>query len=84
MLSGLSKMNKTHHCNELRKSDAGQSISLIGWIDSVRDHGGILFLDLRDREGKTQVVFDPNNEELSALGHQLKPESVLEISGECR
>ena len=84
MLSGLSKMNKTHHCNELRKSDAGQSISLIGWIDSVRDHGGILFLDLRDREGKTQVVFDPSNEELSALGHQLKPESVLGISGECR
>ncbi|MBG28663.1 MAG: aspartate--tRNA ligase [Opitutae bacterium] len=77
-------MNKTHHCNELRKSDAGQSISLIGWIDSVRDHGGILFLDLRDREGKTQVVFDPSNEELSALGHQLKPESVLGISGECR
>ena len=84
MLLGFSAMNRTHHCNELRKSDAGQSISLIGWIDSVRDHGGILFLDLRDREGKTQVVFDPSNEELSSLGPQLKPESVLEISGECR
>ncbi len=84
MLGGLSAMNRTHHCNELRKRDAGKSASLIGWIDSVRDHGGILFLDLRDREGKTQVVFDPGNEELSALEPQLKPESVLEISGECR
>jgi aspartyl-tRNA synthetase len=84
MVAGLLTMNKTHHCNELSKQDAGQTVSLIGWIDSVRDHGGILFLDLRDREGKTQVVFDPGNEELLALGPRLKPESVLEIAGECR
>ena len=77
-------MKRTHNCNQLRKPDAGCKVSLIGWIDSVRDHGGILFLDLRDREGKTQVVFDPGNEELAALGSRLKPESVLEISGECR
>ena len=62
--------------NELRKSDAGSQANLIGWIDSVRDHGGILFIDLRDREGKTQLVFDPENKELVELFPKLKPESV--------
>jgi len=77
-------MKRTHDCNELRPKNAGSSANLIGWIDSLRDHGGVFFLDLRDREGKTQVVLDPENAELSALFSRLKPESVIEVSGEVR
>ena len=78
------EMKRTHDCNELRPENAGSSANLIGWIDSLRDHGGVFFLDLRDREGKTQVVLDPENAELSALFSHLKPESVIEVSGEVR
>ena len=77
-------MKRSHHCNQLRNENAGSSATLIGWIDSLRDHGGVFFLDLRDREGKTQVVLDPENQELSELFSQLKPESVIEVSGEVR
>ena len=80
----LTYMKRTHDCNELRPENAGSSANLIGWIDSLRDHGGVFFLDLRDREGKTQVVLDPDNAELSALFSKLKPESVIEVSGEVR
>ena len=77
-------MKRTHHCYELRKENAGSPATLIGWIDSLRDHGGVFFLDLRDREGKTQVVLDPENATLSALFPKLKPESVIEVIGEIR
>ena len=77
-------MKRSHHCNQLRKENAGSSATLIGWIDSLRDHGGVFFLDLRDREGKTQVVLDPENKTLSELFPKLKPESVIEVSGEIR
>ena len=77
-------MKRSHHCNQLRKNNAGSSATLIGWIDSLRDHGGVFFLDLRDREGKTQVVLDPENQTLSELFPKLKPESVIEVNGEVR
>ena len=77
-------MKRSHHCNQLRKENAGSSATLIGWIDSLRDHGGVFFLDLRDREGKTQVVLDPENQTLSELFPKLKPESVIEVNGEVR
>ena len=74
-------MKRTHNCSELRESNSGETVQLSGWVDSVRDHGGILFVDLRDREGLTQVVLDPLNESLKALFPKIKPESVLSVSG---
>jgi aspartyl-tRNA synthetase len=74
-------MKRTHHCSQLRPSDTGSTATLCGWVDSVRDHGGILFVDLRDREGLTQIVLDPSNPGLEAQFHQIKPESVLAVSG---
>ena len=74
-------MKRTHNCLELREEDAGQSVQLSGWVDSVRDHGGILFVDLRDREGITQIVFDPQNTSLKDHFSQIKPESVISIIG---
>lgn len=74
-------MNRSHHCCELTIEDAGTSATLIGWINSIRDHGGILFIDLRDREGLSQVVIDPLNTKFSQVINELKPESVIEVSG---
>lgn len=75
-------MKRTHHCGELRSTDIGSQVRLTGWIDTVRDHGGVLFVDLRDREGITQVVFNPdNNDALSDILHRLKPESVVVVGG---
>jgi len=75
-------MKRTHHCAQLRASDVGKSVSLIGWIDSVRDHGGILFIDLRDREGLTQVKASPRDDDnFNNKVKHLKDESVIEITG---
>lgn len=71
-------MKRTHHCAQLTKADLEATVSLIGWVDSVRDHGGIIFVDLRDREGVTQVKFDSALREQA--GH-LKDESVIAVSG---
>jgi len=74
-------MKRTHHCSELRASDEGSTVTLSGWVDSVRDHGGILFVDLRDREGLTQIVLDPSNPGLESKFGSIKPESVIAVSG---
>ncbi len=75
-------IKRSHHCAQLTPANLGQSISLVGWVDSVRDHGGIIFIDLRDREGITQVKFDPqDNAELGAQAAHLKAESVIGVRG---
>ena len=75
-------MKRTHHCAQLSAADLGSLVSLIGWVDSIRDHGGILFVDLRDRKGITQVKFDPQvNAALAAQAATVKPESVIGVSG---
>jgi aspartyl-tRNA synthetase len=75
-------MKRTHHCAQLTKADLGKIVSLIGWVDSIRDQGGIIFIDLRDREGITQVKLEPNsNADAGARAEQLKPESVVGVTG---
>ncbi|OHE89093.1 MAG: aspartate--tRNA ligase [Verrucomicrobia bacterium RIFCSPLOWO2_12_FULL_64_8] len=75
-------MKRTHHCAQLTKADLGASVALAGWVDSLRDHGGIIFLDLRDREGLTQVKFDPHGDRnLDALAKRVKSESVIGVTG---
>jgi aspartyl-tRNA synthetase len=75
-------MKPTHHCAQLRASNVGSDVTLTGWVDSVRDHGGILFVDLRDREGVTQIMADPQtNSELAEQMAHLKPESVIAVHG---
>jgi aspartyl-tRNA synthetase len=79
-------MKRTHHCNELRPEDAGQQVTLTGWVHSRRDLGGVLFIDLRDREGRTQTVFDPADlaKEVFDTATKLHAESVIEITGKVR
>lgn len=75
-------MFRTHDCNSLRKSDIGRQITLAGWVNVTRDHGGVIFIDLRDREGLTQVVFRPEeNAELAKQAHALRGEDVIQVSG---
>jgi aspartyl-tRNA synthetase len=73
---------RTHHCNELRKTDVGKQVTLAGWVHVSRDHGGVIFIDRRDRAGLTQVVFRPEeNAEVAKQSHQLRSEDVIQIIG---
>src|SRR5256884_7984277 len=75
-------MYRTHDCNSLRKTDIGKQVTLAGWVHVSRDHGGVIFIDLRDREGLTQVVFRPEeNAELAKQAHTLRSEDVIQVSG---
>ena len=75
-------MYRTHTCNQLRKSDIGQTVTLSGWVNSRRDHGGVIFIDLRDREGMTQVVFRPDEQpQVAEASHGLRGEDVVKVTG---
>ncbi len=70
------------HCNAIRAEHIGQNVTLSGWVNSARDHGGVIFVDLRDREGLTQVVFRPEeNAEVAARSHDLRDEDVIQVTG---
>ena len=75
-------MYRTHDCNSLRKTDIGSEVTLAGWVNVTRDHGGVIFIDLRDREGLTQIVFRPEeNAQLPKQAHTLRSEDVIQVSG---
>ena len=75
-------MYRTHLCNQLRKEHIGQSVTLAGWVNSRRDHGGVIFIDLRDREGLTQVVFRPEEQpQVATFSHGLRGEDVIQVTG---
>jgi aspartyl-tRNA synthetase len=75
---------RSHYCGVLRASDIDQTVTLCGWVDRRRDHGGVIFLDMRDREGIVQVVFDPDTEEHFERADRVRPEYVLKITGRVR
>ena len=72
---------RSHYCGQLRASDVDQQITLCGWVHRRRDHGGVIFLDLRDREGIVQVVFDPDREDSFALADACRNEFVVKVKG---
>ena len=74
-------MKRTIYCGDLRKNHAGQTVTLCGWIHSRRDHGGVVFCDLRDRTGLVQVVFHPEKADLFALAGTLGGEYVVQVTG---
>ena len=76
-------MKRTHHCAQLSQTDLGATVSLLGWVDTIRDQGGIIFVDLRDRKGVTQIKLEPHdNVQLADQLKHLKTESVIGITGE--
>jgi len=73
---------RTHHCGQLRARDVGSTVRLAGWAHSYRDHGGVIFVDLRDREGMTQLVFNPQTHaESHDLAESIRNEYVLAVEG---
>ena len=75
-------LKRTHTCGELTTDDVGKPVVLNGWVDAYRDFGGLIFIDLRDRYGVTQVVFEPDaGKELQARGSELRNEFVIGVKG---
>jgi aspartyl-tRNA synthetase len=78
----LGEMRRTNHCWELGADDVGKEVVLMGWVHRRRDHGGVIFVDLRDREGLTQVVFNPKvDKKIHAKAHAIRNEYVLAVRG---
>ncbi|MFK5985861.1 MAG: aspartate--tRNA ligase [Pseudomonadota bacterium] len=75
---------RSHYCGQVNEEHLDQQVQLTGWVNRRRDHGGVIFVDLRDREGLIQVVFDPDRHEIFNLAEQIRNEFVLQIEGKVR
>lgn len=75
---------RSHYCGALRAAHEGETVTLCGWVQRRRDHGGVIFLDVRDRAGFVQVVFDPDTEESFALADRMRSEYVIQLTGRVR
>lgn len=81
-MESMGRLSRTHFCNDLGLKNVGEQVTLMGWVLRRRDHGGVIFIDLRDRRGITQVVFNPEiNPEVHAKAHQIRSEWVLAVQG---
>jgi aspartyl-tRNA synthetase len=80
-MGDLMRLKRTHNCGELSGEHVGQNIVICGWVDNWRDHGGLFFVDLRDRYGKVQIVFSPEKGELYHMGKKIRSEYVIAVSG---
>src|SRR5215204_3197202 len=75
---------RSHYCGQVTEKLVGQEVTVAGWVHRRRDHGGVIFIDLRDREGLLQVVFDPDKAEMFADAERLRSEYVLMVEGRVR
>ena len=76
---------RSHGCGDLRQDATGQAVQLCGWVDRSRDHGGVIFIDLRDRSGTVQITVDPElGAEAFAIAESLRSETVLQVEGTVR
>ncbi len=81
----MTRLKRTHYCGLVTKKDSGSTVVLMGWVGRRRDHGGVIFVDLRDRTGTAQVVFNPDhNEKCHAAAHDLRTEFVIGVRGVVR
>ncbi|MFZ5863047.1 MAG: aspartate--tRNA ligase [Nitrospirota bacterium] len=74
-------MKRTHYCGELRAGHIGQDVTVVGWVHRRRDHGGLAFIDVRDRSGLVQIVVTPETRGGTAMAHEVRSEYVLEVTG---
>ena len=75
---------RSHLCGQMRESHIGDKVSLCGWVHRRRDHGGVIFLDLRDHAGMVQVVFDPDTAEAFSFADEVRNEYVIQVEGKVR
>ena len=81
-MESMGTLRRTHSCNDLTSADIGKEVILMGWVLRRRDHGGVIFIDLRDRNGLTQIVFNPEvNPEVHEKAHKLRSEWVIAVRG---
>ena len=72
-------MMRTHYCGDLNKTHIGETVTVCGWAHRRRDHGGVIFIDLRDREGIAQIVIDPDTKETFTTAESIRNEFVLKV-----
>src|SRR6201991_3009477 len=75
---------RSHYCGHVNRAAIGRTVTLAGWVHRRRDHGGVIFIDLRDREGIVQVVIAPENKKLFSIAETVRNEYVLQVKGKVR